>query len=143
MEKGRKLVISIGALVIIIMGWIAWITFKTPLLSESPEGVNLPQPEMVQLRHDLTEFISERFKSERPSCQLLEVSLGLPSLEGQTLKVPYDLSFKDQEKGVQSSLSAVAFLERSGEQWKVTKVAPQKETIVYDQTAVVKSDTAH
>ena len=140
MEKSRKFVISVGALVIFFMGWIAWINFKSPIGPESPEGVNLPQPEMVQLRHDLSDFISDRFKKERPTSELLDVSLQAPIEEGGVLKVPYILSFKDGKLGVQSSLSAIAFLEHAGEQWKVTKVLPQKETITYDQNEIVKSD---
>src|ERR1700677_3293734 len=133
MEKSRKFVVSVGALVIFFMAWIAWINFKSPIGPESSEGVSLPQPEMVQLRHDLSDFITERFKKERPTSDLTDISLQAPVEDGGILKVPYVLSFKDGKLGVQSSLSAVAYLERTGEQWKVTKVLPQKETITYDQ----------
>lgn len=140
MEKSRKFVVTVGALVIFFMGWIAWINFKSPIGPETSEGVNLPQPQMVQLRNDLSEFISDRFKKERPTSELINISLQTPSDEGGVLKVPYVLAFKDGKLGVESSLSAVAYLERSGDQWKVTKVLPQKETITYDQNEVVKSD---
>ncbi len=140
MEKSRKFVVSVGALVIFFMSWIAWINFKSPIGPETSEGVNLPQPEMVQLRHDLSDFITERFKKERPTSELMNISLQTPSEEGGILKVPYVLAFKDGKLGVESSLSAIAFLEHAGEQWKVTKVLPQKETITFDQNELVKSD---
>jgi len=141
MEKSRKFIISIGALVLFFMGWIAWINFKSPIGPEGPSDIQLPQNEMVQLRHDLSEFISERFKKERETSELLDITLQDPIEDGGNLKVPYVLSFKDGKAGVKSSLSAIAFLERAGDQWKVTKVLPQKETITYDQNAVVKSGT--
>jgi hypothetical protein len=138
MEKSRNFVISVGALVFLFMGWIAWIMFKSPLLPENP-GEHLPQGEMTQLRHDLTDFIKKRIEKERPTSQLVDISLDDAVTDKGVLKIPYQLSFKDKETKTESSIRAVAFLEKKGEEWTVTKVQPQKEVITYDDNVDVKS----
>jgi hypothetical protein len=138
MEKSRNIVVAVGALVLIFIGWIGWITFKSPIGPETAE-IQLPQGEMAQLRTDLSEFITESLKKERPKSELLNISLDLPTEEDGKIKFPYLLSFKDGAAGAESTIRAVALLERSGKLWKVIKVFPQKETITYDQNAVVNA----
>jgi len=140
MEKSRNIVVAVGALVLIFIGWIGWITFKSPIGPETSE-IQLPQGEMAQLRTDLSDFITEHLKKERPQSQLLNISLDVPTEENGKVKFPYLLTFKDGAAGAESTIRAVALLERSGNLWKVTKVFPQKETITYEQNAVVNADS--
>jgi hypothetical protein len=94
MEQGRKLIIGIGLIVFVVIGWITWITFRTPNPLQMNESV-VSNDEMVILRHDLHDFIIERMKKERPGSEYVGLELSSPLKEGEKIKIPYILTFKE------------------------------------------------
>jgi hypothetical protein len=140
MEFNRKLTLCVGAFVLFFLAWLAYINFKSPIPAQIEETI-VPVTEMVQLRHDLSKFISEKFKKEQPDGELVEVSLQNPLEDGtDKVKVPYHLTYKNSKAGTTATIQAMALLSRaSDELWKVTKVVPQKEVITYEGNSVIKA----